>query len=253
MKKIIAFGKKRRSEAIKLISMTIIIALTGFMIVGCNESSSSGTSNGTASEFEGVFVDSPVEGLDYMTQTHTGITDEEGRFICFEGEMITFMIGDIILGQAVAGEVMTPMDFLDESEMPFDVTHPVVTNMGRFLQSLDSDGKPENGITISAEVREEVTGRMIDFHQSIEDFENDPDVVACFDVLNGLNMPHNGYMWDLVSTDQAQQHMITHMGEYMEFASSDDSDGDIDDSMDGYMDEQIEEYMGNQMGGNMGM
>ena len=105
--------------------------------------------------------------------------------------MITFMVGDVVLGQAMAGEVITLMDFLDESEMPFDVTHPMITNMGRFLQSLDTDGDPENGITISPEVRDEMIGRMIDFHQSVQNFENDPFVGACFDTFNGLNMPHN--------------------------------------------------------------
>ncbi len=83
------------------------------------------------------------------------------------------------------------VDFIDESERLFDVTHPVVTNMGRFLQSLDADGNPENGITISEHMRSEVNGRMIDFHQSIMDFGSDPDTEALYNTLNGLNMPHN--------------------------------------------------------------
>jgi hypothetical protein len=254
------FGNKIKwYETIIKIQIFAIAGIVALVLVGCSDGSSG---NGTgadgsleaASLVEGVFVDSPVTGLDYMTLTHTGVTDEEGRFTCFEGEMISFMLGDVVLGKAMADEVITPMDFLDESEMPFDVTHPMIINMGRFLQSLDSDGDPENGITISAEVREEMIGRMIDFHQSVDDFANDPDVVACFDVFNGLNMPHNGLMWDLLSSDEAQQHMIEHMGEYMgRYTNSDDTeDSDFEHPMDGYMGEQMEEYMESRKGENMG-
>lgn len=244
---------------IKKIKITALAGLIAVISIGCSgggSGSGAGVDSaiGAAPLVEGIFVDSPVEGLDYMTQTHTGITDAEGRFTCFEGEMITFMIGDVMLGQALADDVITPMNFLDASEMPFDVTHPMITNMGRFLQSLDSDGDPENGITISAEVREEISGRMIDFYQSIEDFENDPDVVACFDVLNGLNTPHNGMMWNLVAAEDAQQHMIAYMGEYMGLGSSDGlmdgqmgeymGSGSSDEFVDGQMGEYMDDYMG---------
>ena len=104
--------------------------------------------------------------------------------------------------------------FLDESDEPNNITHPMVTNMGRFLQSLDADGDPENGITITEAVRNEISGRMIDFNQSTVNFENDPDVVACFEVLNALNMPHYGQMWELCPAAQARQHMNTQMCRY---------------------------------------
>lgn len=247
------------NDKVKIIQVMAIIGLVALFCVGCS-GGGSGSGSGidssvsSASVIEGVFVDSPVQGLDYMTETHSGITDEAGRFACFEGEMISFMIGDVMLGQAIAEEIMTPMDFLDESEMPYDVTHPMITNMGRFLQSLDSDGDPENGITIAPEVREEITGRMIDFHQSIEDFENDPDVEACFDVFNGLNMPHNGLMWDLFPVEEAREHMIEHMGQYMGdhmgFGSSNDSDSEFEHPMRNFTGDEMGEYMEEHMGFN---
>jgi hypothetical protein len=213
---------------------------------------------------EGVFVDSPVEGLDYFTETHVGITDVEGRFVCFEGEMITFMIGDVVLGQCLASDIITPMDFLNEPQQPYDITHPIVTNMCRFLQSLDSDGDPDNGITISPEVREEMIGRMIDFNQSIEGFENDPYVLACFDMFNGLNMPHNNMMWCLTSAEDAQRHMTTYMGGHMpgymnghmnNYMNLEDSNGDdvVDYPTNGYMEEYMPGYMNNRMDNGMGM
>ncbi len=202
----------------QIITWAAVIALAGILTAGCG--GSSGNSNAAPSDnsttlLEGTFIDSPVQGLDYHSATHSGVTDEDGHFMYYEDEMMTFAIGDVLLGEAMAKEVMTPLDFLDSSETPFDVTHPFVTNMGRFMQSLDADGNPENGIMISQEVRDEVSGRMIDFDQSIADFETDPDVTACFDVLNGRNIPHNGMRWGLVTIENAQQHMNDHMGDYI--------------------------------------
>ena len=226
--------------AIKTIATVIMLTFLIITYPGCS-GGGSGSNSGNAMDqtpgnlVHGVFIDSPVEGLYYQTATHMGITDAQGRFQCIEGEMITFMLGDIMLGQTMADEIITPMDFLDESAVPYDVTNPMITNMGRFLQSLDADGDPENGITITDRVIQEISGRMIDFHQGIEDFENDPDVIACFEVLNALNMPHYGLTWELCPVEDARQHMNTHMSEFMndhmEPGSSVDTGGNTDDPM----------------------
>ncbi len=201
---------------------SIIIAIVLFAAVGCG---GGGSSSSDSSLQTGTFIDSPVQGLNYHSETQSGITDKDGHFMYQEDEMMTFSIGDVVLGQAMPHEVMTPMDFINSSGTPLDLTNPVVTNMGRFLQSLDADGNPENGIMISQDVRDEVNGRMIDFHQSIMDFGNDPDVVACFDVLNGLNIQHSGMMWGLVTLESAQQHMRDHMGAYIGGSSGNISTG----------------------------
>lgn len=246
-----AKAKKKR----QIITWAAVIALAGILTAGCG--GSSGNSNAAPGDnstalLEGTFIDSPVQGLDYYSATHSGVTDEDGHFMYYEGEMMTFAIGDVVLGQATAHEVMTPMDFLDSSETPFDVTHPLVTNMGRFMQSLDADGNPENGIMISQEVRNEVSGRMIDFHQNIHEFEADPHVSALFDTLNGLSMPHNGMMWGLVTIENAQQHMNEHLSEYMGRYMDDntmgpDTGGGIDNGSMG-----SGSGMDNQMGGSAG-
>jgi hypothetical protein len=139
----------------QMVGLAMAITLIGFLTAGCSGSSgsSSDAAGISSSLLEGTFIDSPVQGLDYHSATHSGVTDENGHFMYYEGEMMTFAIGDVLLGEAMAGEVMTPMDFLDASEMPQDVTNPLVTNMGRFMQSLDADGNPENGIMISQDVR----------------------------------------------------------------------------------------------------
>ena len=64
--------------------------------------------------------------------------------------------------------VLTPFD------NPDDTIHDDYTiNILRFLQTLDTDGDPTNGITLPT-----VTGTMnIDFNQKMSDFENDTDVI----------------------------------------------------------------------------
>jgi len=209
----------RRSFHPGWITVTFII-MAGLTLAGCSgggSGSGSGVSNSDniASSVEGTFIDSEVQGLNYITPSGTGLTDKNGQFACPAGEMIQFMIGDVMLGKVQAKNVITPMDFVDPAELTMGFNNPMLINMGRFLQSLDADGNPENGITITQEIRDQVSGRMIDFHQSIHDFENDPDVTALFATMNGLNIPHNGMDWELVDGENAQQHMINYMGPYM--------------------------------------
>ena len=177
--------------------------------------SGSGSDGGSATLNRGVFMDSPVAGLNFQTETQAGITDAEGTFHYKAGETVRFSIGDVVLGEAPAEALMTPLHMVDEPIDEVSVAHPVVTNMARLLQSLDADANPENGIMITEDMIREVSGRMIDFHQSVHEFENDVHVTMLFDTLNGLNMPHNGGPWHLRATDQARQHMREHMDDWM--------------------------------------
>jgi len=63
----------------------------------------------------GVFLDSPVGGLNYQTATMSGITDENGTFMYHEGEIVTFLIGDVMLGSAPGNNIMTPVDLVPEA------------------------------------------------------------------------------------------------------------------------------------------
>ena len=207
----------------------LIAALLTLFLAACD--SGGGSGSGSAALNEGVFVDSPVSGLNYQTETQAGITDENGFFRYREGENIRFAIGDVVLGEAPAEALMTPLHLVDEPIGEVGVEHPVVTNMARLLQSLDADANPENGIKIREDMIREVSGRMIDFHQSVHEFETDAHVMMLFDTLNGLNMPHNGdEPWHLRATKNVRQHMNEHMDDWMSGhmggGASDGSSGD---------------------------
>jgi hypothetical protein len=121
---------------------------------------------------KGVFLDSAVEGLTYVTKTLSGMTDSNGTFEYRRNELISFYIGKILIGQAIAQPQITPMDlFADVS----DIAAPCVINLCRFLQALDTDMDPENGITITPMIHNMLSNDSIaiDFDQSINTFETD--------------------------------------------------------------------------------
>jgi hypothetical protein len=94
----------------------------------------------------GVFIDAPVEGLYYETETLSGLTNSDGEFQYRSGETVSFMLGDIELG-SVEGEVMiTPLTLVGDT----DINNPSIraVNIARLLQTLDSDSANNAVITI---------------------------------------------------------------------------------------------------------
>ncbi len=129
----------------------------------------------------GRFLDSPVQGLSYETPTQSGTTDAWGYFYYEPDQTIRFFIGELEIGRGMADSIMTPMDI---SADPLDETDPAVVNRCRLLQSLDTDGDPENGIAIAEAVADQTAGIAIDFDQDPDYFAYDPQVMALLDRLN---------------------------------------------------------------------
>jgi hypothetical protein len=94
----------------------------------------------------GVFIDSPVAGVAYATATQAGTTNGDGEYDFVAGETVVFSIGDIVFPAALASGVITPFELAGST----DIDNRIVVNIARLLQSLDSDGNPDNGITIDA-------------------------------------------------------------------------------------------------------
>lgn len=94
---------------------------------------------------DGIFKDSNVVGLSYSSGSQVGVTDANGHFVYEIGESVTFYIGCITLGVAIGKGIITPVDLVNNS----DSSNREVQNIVRFLMMLDSDGDPDNGITIS--------------------------------------------------------------------------------------------------------
>jgi hypothetical protein len=92
---------------------------------------------------QGNFV-GPVHGLTYETPTHSGITEEQGGFLFYPGEDISFWIGDTYLGTGKADQRVSPLDLFPGLE----VSDPAVVNMARLLLGLDGDDNPSGAIEI---------------------------------------------------------------------------------------------------------
>lgn len=189
------------------IDLLISLLLCVLCLTGCIYAGGVGQETGEPPDEEpkkeGKYLDSAVEGLNYRTDSLSGITDEKGTFEYRYGETIKFLLGDVVLGQATAKEIITPIDLVDGAT---DETDSTVTNICRFIQSLDVDGNLNNGITITDEIRNEVDGRPIDFSSSIEDFESDYDVQIVFDTLNTLGAFYDGDR-SLRSVEEARDHL----------------------------------------------
>ncbi|MFT6692397.1 MAG: hypothetical protein ACJAXH_002935 [Colwellia sp.] len=129
----------------------------------------------------GVFVDSAVEGIFYETATQSGTTNSLGEYNYLPGETVTFSIGAIVLGAAPASGVVTPLSIVPDAVSADNVQ---VNNIVRFLLSLDSDGDPDNGISISSDITTAAADTVVDF--SVADLSVDPGVTALLDAFPAI-------------------------------------------------------------------
>lgn len=161
------------------LSRVSLYTVLSFLLAGC------GGGGGTATTPEdvqtGSFLDGPVCGIQYTTPRWNGITEQEGLFNYQEGEPVTFSIGNVVLGTARANRFVTPVDLVPGAA---DATDPVVINICRFLQSLDHDANPKNGITISRELRDALMGFSVNFTDP--DFDQNPEVQRLLDYINSI-------------------------------------------------------------------
>lgn len=104
----------------------------------------------------GVFLDSPVSGLDYKTATSSGLTGDLGVFRYRDGETVSFSIGALDLGSAVGAETLTPLGITSGAT---EASDPAVNNKLILLQTLDADGDLNNGIQITEAIRAIVSAK----------------------------------------------------------------------------------------------
>ena len=98
---------------------------------------------------EGVFKDSNVAGLSYVSGSESGVTNEDGRFTCETGETITFSIGAVQLGTADCATLLSPASLIGDGTLDA----PGVLNMASLMFMLDGDEDETNGLSISPELQ----------------------------------------------------------------------------------------------------
>ncbi|MBU2979318.1 hypothetical protein [Alteromonas sp. C1M14] len=199
-----------------------LMATAMLAITACGSSDSESEAN----LLEGVFLDSAVEGLAYKTDTLSGVTDEKGTFYYHEGESITFSIGGIELGEVPGGEVISPYSFATSDAVSPDV----VTNIAQFLQTLDIDGDPTNGILISDAMLVAAEDLALIFDVSSDEFAADSDLTTALELL----ATHLEYSYEhMVSVEAALAHLDETLGTDDDTGTGGDDDtgtGGDDDS-----------------------
>ena len=174
---------------------------------------------------EGVFIDGPVSGLSYKTESTSGKTDSIGVFKYKEGEDITFSIGDMVLGDTKAKIMISPIDLVPNA---VDITTPAVINISMLLQTLDYDGQINNGIQIPAGIDSIIAASIkkngrIDFDQSTESFRIDSSVIG---LLKDINEYHkfsensSGSIRDLIQVANAKTHLNAYYSERKEIMTN---------------------------------
>ena len=130
--------KKIKSAGLSL----AVISTLGF--VGCG--SGGGSSTPTDDTQIGTFVDAPVDGLYYKTETQSGYTTLGGEYKYKNGESVIFKLGNLTLGKVKAQDIVTPYELGDSNiSVPSLKTKHIAT----LLQSLDENSSNTNRITIS--------------------------------------------------------------------------------------------------------
>lgn len=133
-----------------------IAALSG--LSGCLSDGSS-TSGGS-----GKLLDSAVEGIAYRASPSgkSGTTGSDGTFECQQGDTVSFQVGGILLGSSACQATVTPLELSNIAV--WSGSDDKVNNRLLFLQSLDEDDNPANGIKIPAAVASALNSQTLDFN-----------------------------------------------------------------------------------------
>ncbi|MBK6736990.1 MAG: hypothetical protein IPG64_03395 [Haliea sp.] len=106
-----------------------------------------------------------------------------------QGETVKFYLGDLELGDAHGAAIISLFDLVDGVtpvvgnalregiwEWRRGPSFSTVINLATLLQTLDSDGNPDNGIAISPEVAALFAANSVDFNQHWQEFNYDQGV-----------------------------------------------------------------------------
>ena len=156
--------------------------------------SSAPSQSSSAASTVGVLVDAFVSGIGYRTETQSGVTSTSGEFNYLPGETITFFVGDLVFPTVAARAIITPLDMGGTQ----DPAAPVVLNIARLLQSLDSDGNPANGISIHPLATQAAAP---------VEFDLDTSAFASLPAITNLLANSGSVTTTLVSAEQALAHL----------------------------------------------
>lgn len=172
------------------------ILITGGLLAACGGNKQDTTP--AAAPVAGVFLDSAVSGLDYVSGvTGRGTTGADGSFQCKTGDVMTFTLGGMNLGSAVCATAITPLTLSLASQIKDDR----VVNRLLALQLLDEDQDPANGIQLNSSIKTSLATQTLDFSASATNFNT-----AMNAVLAKLPAPYQSRSADTQHRSLAREH-----------------------------------------------
>lgn len=179
----------------------IIFGLVISIGIGCGGNGNNDESIGDdiPQILQGQFIDAPVQGINFLSGSQSGVTGANGEFNYEVGKKIKFSIGDIQLGiETIAKKIITPIDLVENGTLE----NTTVLNIARFIQSLDSDPS-DNVITIPTSIRENAVNQSLVFSNNTT-FENNAN-----NLLTDLTNNNDDYQSPvtLVDSVSAQTHL----------------------------------------------
>lgn len=143
----------------------------------------------------GVLTDAQVAGVSYTTTSgKSGVTDANGSFNFDHGDTVEFKLGALTLGNIQATPIVTPLALADGNENK-------IQNLIILLQSLDSDGDPSNGISITADAAAAVNTSL--------DLQSNPATFAGSTELQAI-LEAAGIDGNAKTAEEASAHFLAH-------------------------------------------
>jgi len=150
--------------------LSILVSVFALLLLtGCGGGGGSSSSNDTTITKTAYLKDNSIQGVTYTSGSQSGTTDANGAFEYEENSSVTFSIGGVTLGVINSSNIQSdnivyPSDILGiaRGNIEQNLENPTLVRILRFLQSLDSDNDPSNGITIDSATITALNGVTLD-------------------------------------------------------------------------------------------
>jgi hypothetical protein len=173
----------------KFIYSILTISITG-LLSGCG-GGGGGSSASFAELGKGYYIDSPVAGVEYKCGNTTGITGKDGNFTFEKGKDCNFELAGVPLRTIKADELKDGIKIVEDN-----------LTVARFLQSLDIDGNPDNGIQIKDEVLEALKEAVKTLEHKDDALDKDLD-----EVVTHVRQKVPDFDGDIKDKDEAFEHL----------------------------------------------
>ncbi len=157
----------------------LLIAIILLSVVGCGSDDAATDNVEVGTQITSLFVDAPVAGLGYAASSGSGKTSATGTFPCTYGEVVSFTVGNLDLGDAACGNVIFPMNLTNEGAVN---PNGGAVAMGVLFKALDANST-DSVFTIPTSVQAMNFAASLNF----TNFNATTDVASFRAILDEIN------------------------------------------------------------------